>query len=444
MKKNIFYISYVIIFFFNISLFGQSQLLQSGPMNAYSTMREVLLWVQTKSEAKVQFKYWNTNDPAKKIETETVVTSKEKTFVAQIPVGLLEPAQKYEYELYINDKLVKRPYKLKFDTLPLWKWRGDAPDFSFITGSCAYINDTPYDRPGKPYGSDYQIFDKMAQTDAGFMLWLGDNLYLREADWDSKMGIEYRFTHAHSLPELQPLWGGKHHFFIWDDHDYGNNNSDSSFPMKTTTQEVFRNFYPNPTYIFDEGNVSFFQWADCDFFLLDNRTWRSPDNRTDLSNPTILGEKQLQWLLDALSNSTASFKFIVMGGQFINPLKIEETYENIAPQEKAYLIESIRKLKIGGVLFLTGDVHHTELSKYDITPTYPLYDLTVSPLTSGVSRYMSKLNPLQVENTLVEEHNFAKIDVKGPLSDRKLIITVINSEGAEKWKKEISSNDLKF
>ncbi len=89
-------------------------------------------------------------------------------------------------------------------TKSLWKWRTDAPDFSFLAGSCSYINEPEYDRPGRPYGGDFETFNSMAREEAKFMVWLGDNAYLREADWDSKFGIQHRFTHSRSLVELQP------------------------------------------------------------------------------------------------------------------------------------------------------------------------------------------------------------------------------------------------
>lgn len=435
---------FIFIIGFALKLQAQSDLLQSGPMLGYSTMKEALLWVQTKQAASVYFKYWNTKSPKVMNQTKTVFTSSDNAFVAHILADKLEPSQKYEYELYINRKKINLSYPLHFESQTLWKWRGDAPDFSFATGSCAYINESQYDRPGTPYGSNYQIFNQIYNAKPNFMLWLGDNLYLREADWNSTTGIQHRYTHAHSLPELQPVWGSMHHYFIWDDHDYGTDNSDRSFWMKKTTNKIFKTFYPNPNYIFEEGITGFFDWADCDFFLLDNRYWRSPDNRTDLENPTILGEAQLQWLIDALSYSKASFKFVAMGGQFLNPLKKGETYSNIAPKEKQYIIDKIQELKIEGVIFLTGDVHHTELSKLDLPNAYPLYDLTVSPFTSGVAGRGAEDNPLQVNGTLIKEHNFAKIEVFGTLKERTLRINILNSNGELKWSNEIKAADLKF
>ena len=430
--------------FSEMAVTAQTELLQSGPMTGYSTMKEVVLWVQTKQSAEVYFKYWNTQTPTNKINTQKFKTQSTDGFVAQIIADQLEPGQHYQYELYINNKKIVRPYELKFESQPLWKWRGDAPDFSFATGSCAYINESQYDRPGIPYGSNYQIFNHIYEEKPQFMLWLGDNLYLREADWNSTTGILHRYTHTRSLPELQPLWGSMHHYAIWDDHDFGPDNSDRSFHMKRQTEKVFKSFFPNPNYIFKEGITGYFDWADCDFFLLDNRYWRTPDNRTDLANPSLLGSEQLEWLIDALTYSTASFKFVVMGGQFLNPMKKGETYENCAPAEKDYIIKTIQRLQINGVIFITGDVHHTELSKLDTYNAYPLYDLTVSPLTSGIGAKDADKNPLQVGGTLVVEHNFAKMEVFGTSKDRTLRITIINALGEKKWTKEIKAADLKF
>ena len=77
-----------------------------------------------------------------------------------------------------------------------------SPDFRLATGSCTYINEPELDRPGKPYGGDYQIFDAMVAQKPDLMVWLGDNAYLREADWSTRTGIYHRYSHTRSAPEL--------------------------------------------------------------------------------------------------------------------------------------------------------------------------------------------------------------------------------------------------
>jgi len=428
----------------NSTLLAQNEMLQSGPMVGYSTMKEVSLWVQTTQPALVHFVYWNVKTPAKQMTTEPVTTQKENAFIANVIADRLEPSQQYEYELFINEEKVNRPYSLKFESQPIWLWRTDAPDFSFAIGSCNYVNEPKYDRPGKPYGSNHQIFNHIVNQKPNFMVWMGDNFYLREADWNSPSGIFHRYTHTRSLPEMQSVLGSMHHYAIWDDHDFGPNNSDRSFPLKRTTEKAFKLFFPRNNYIFDEGVTSHFQWADCEFFLMDNRYWRTPNKRTDIENPKILGDRQVEWLLDALVNSYAPFKFIVVGGQFVNPLVQGESHIKCAPEERAYLIRKIKELKINGVIFLTGDVHHTELSKLDMEGGYPLYDLTVSPLTAGAYGDKAEENPTHVKGTLVKENSFGELKITGSKDERKLTVTTFNSEGKVQWTKEIKAADLKF
>ena len=165
---------------------------------------------------------------------------------------------------------------MEFQTQELWKWRTDPPDVKFIVGSCSYINEPKFDRPGEPYGSNFEIFKSINKKNPDFMLWLGDNTYLREPDWNSRTGFIKRYSHTRAFPELQPLLASTHHYATWDDHDYGPNNSDGSFWLKETASEIFKLFWGNPNYdITGKGGITgFFQWSDLDFFLLDNRYHR--------------------------------------------------------------------------------------------------------------------------------------------------------------------------
>ncbi|MFN5884855.1 MAG: alkaline phosphatase family protein, partial [Bacteroidota bacterium] len=97
----------------------------------------------------------------------------------------LEPGCTYKYTLLLDEKPATNGVDLFFKTKPLWEWRAPTPDFSFIAASCNYVNDSAYDRPGKPYGQGTDIFLKMVQQPTDFMLWLGDNVYLREVDYSS-------------------------------------------------------------------------------------------------------------------------------------------------------------------------------------------------------------------------------------------------------------------
>lgn len=435
--KPLLHIPTLLLILLLTPLSAQKSLLQAGPMLGYSEMREVMIWVQTTEAASVKIAYWQQGS-REKFFTPAVQTQRETGFTAHLIADELEPGGVYNYRLYINEEAVKLPYPCTFRTQTLWQWRTDPPDFRFAIGSCAYINEEKYDRPGNSYGGDYYIFKSIDRDKPEFMLWLGDNVYLREVDWFARSSMIKRYTHTRSVREMQPLLAHTHNYAIWDDHDYGPNNSDRSFIHKDRSREVFQLFWANPTYGLDgqHGTTTFFQWGDLDFFLLDNRYFRSP-NDCKTCDCTILGEEQLNWLIEALVNSQASFKMIAIGGQVLTTEKHHETYINICPEERQRLLSRIAAEGIENVVFLTGDRHFSELSRYTNEAGIEVYDLTVSPLTSGHSVYKDQENALRVEGTAVFERNYAILSVSGPREARKLTIEVKNSAGELLWSRVI-------
>ena len=427
-----------------ISTYAQD-LINSGPMVGYSTMQEVLLWVQTEERANVHFEYYEIDNPKVKFSTDKIETEKKNGYVAKLIADQVIPGKKYKYEVYVNNYKIERNYAMEFQTQELWKWRTDPPDVKFIIGSCSYINEPKFDRPGKPYGSNFEIFNSINKKNPDFMLWLGDNTYLREPDWNSRTGFIKRYSHTRAFPELQPLLASTHHYATWDDHDYGPNNSDGSFWLKETASEIFKLFWGNPNYnVTGKGGITgFFQWSDLDFFLLDNRYHRTANNNLT-GNRQMLGKDQIDWLINALSFSQASFKFVAVGGQVISNGVVYENYATY-PDERKYLLDKIREAKIEGVIFLDGDRHHTILSKMQETKNvYPLYDLTCSSLTAGVNNDNEPYNSFKLEETFVNVNNFGMLNVTGPTNDRELTIQIFDKDGKELWIKSIKANDLKY
>lgn len=424
---------------------AQDELLQSGPMLGYSDMFEVLLWAQTTAPADVNIVYWDLESLDARMETETVATTKAGGYTAKMIADQVQPGRRYGYELHINGANVERPYPLEFQTQVLWKWRTDPPDFRIATGSGFYVNDTPYDRPGKPYGGGFEILDAMVEKSPDAMVWLGDNLYYREPDFYTRTGMIYRSTHTRSFPGLQPFLASVHQYAIWDDHDYGPDNSDWSWREKTTALEVFDLFWGNPELGPPElgGNATTFQWGDVEFFLPDNRWFRSSEHRIS-GHKQVFGEKQLQWLIDALTFSQASFKIIVSGGQLLNPVAQWDSYATY-PVERARFLQLLQENDITGVVLLTGDVHYAVLSKLERRGTYPLWEITTSPITSGPAGLDPETygNYLAEPGTLFIERNFATLDFSGPRDDRVMKVTVWDVNGDELWSKEIRARELR-
>ncbi|RNC80182.1 MAG: alkaline phosphatase family protein [Winogradskyella sp.] len=427
--------------FFSITILAQERLLKSGPMLGYSGFREVLVWVQTTESAVVKIEYIL---DGKSFFTNSVTTTSDNDFIAKLYPSEVDYGKTYTYKLYINDEYVSRDYPLEFQTQTLWQYRTDPPDFSFAIGSCFYANETKDDRPGTSYGANYEIFTNIHQKQPDFMVWLGDNVYLRTPDFLTERGIRHRYRHVRATPELQPLLANVHHYATWDDHDYGPNDSDATYANKEIAEKVFNDYWGNlNTNVVKNGGIaSHFLWNDVEFFMMDNRYHRDP-NRQLTKNKAYLGDEQLEWLINALTGSKATFKIVCIGGQTISDAAVYENYATY-PEERQRLIERLNEEKIEGVVFMSGDRHHTEISRLERVDAYPLVDITCSPLTSGIHSPRDEGNTLQVKDKTFYKRNFGIVNVSGERTNRELMLTIYDQNGNKVWDYKIKAKELRY
>ena len=434
------FLSIVLAILFSLPLSAQENGLKAGPMLGAVEMREVKIWLQTNAKATVQIEF-KQSDVNQVRFSKTYRSTAANYFTNTLILDSLEPGLNYVYRIHLNGQALSNDWPYQFSTQELFQFRTDPPSFTFAMGSCSYKNEEQYDRPGKPYGAGQEIFNLINKARPDFMLWLGDNTYLREADWYSKTGIYHRYSYSRADENLQELLSNAAHYAIWDDHDYGPNDSHRSYRDKAYTYEAFKDFWANPSYGENgKGIYTQFTWADCDFFLLDNRTFRYPNERSKEKKAGILGEEQIQWLLDGLSSSKAPFKFICVGGQILNTGAVYENHA-IYKRERKKILKAIAKMKIEGVVFLTGDRHHSALSAYKPCFAPKMYDLTVSPLSSKAYEPREK-NKNLLEETLVVDQNFGLISVSGPRKARELTITIITKDGEVAWQRKMQKSDF--
>ena len=432
MKRNLFFL--VIVWIISANVFAQKKYINAGPMLGHVGMTEAWLWIQTNAPATVRFAWYPEKQPGQKKYSRKVRTHKDNGYTFKTKLTGLKRGTVYRYEVYINGKKIQFPYKLRFKTQDIWRYHKAPADFSFVFGSGAYINDEPWDRKGGEYGGHYRIYESVADKHPDFMIWGGDNVYLRQGEWNSKQRVIYRYTHDRHIPEVQRLLGTVANYAILDDHDFGPNDSDGSFWNKNTTEEVFRDFWANPS--FGVGNINGaitqFSWYDADFFLLDNRYYRDANKLKTKSPKTMLGKEQLAWLKNALAASNARFKFIVMGGQFLNTVRRFETYSNHGfDKERLDIIDYIYDQGLKNVIFLTGDRHESEINVFDPSNGDPvIYDITSSPFTSGPNTYAWKENnTLRIPGSLIMKRNFAMVSVKGQRENRNVEVSFYDTDG---------------
>ena len=449
--------------------------LRNGPMLGYATMAEALVWTQTDAPAKVQIAYWPEKAPETVYWTDPVQTEKATAFVAKCLADQVRAGNTYGYAVYIDGEKVVPMFRegyaeeaipLTFHTPPNWRFResGHEPvDFTVGFGSCAYINESGgYDRlGGKPYGADYRIFESVYEVDPDLFIWLGDNIYYREPDWTSRTGMIHRWTHDRSIPELRGMLATIPQYAIWDDHDYGPNDAGRDFWLKETATEIFTLFNGNQTAGLPgiPGIFTYFAWADVHFYLLDNRTHRTTPGLNPAPygyQPQQLGKAQIDWMIELMkynrnqssSSYPSTFHVVAVGSQVLSPYSKDGLQRY--PEEWRYLFDRLVAEEIHNVIFITGDVHFSEVSRHVHTgdgrpgvaeisgqtgADLVFWDVISSPMSASPwPGSQPEGNPYRVdifpgEADRYGQRNFATLSFEGPLTERRAVIRYYDSDG---------------
>jgi len=122
--------------------------------------------------------------------------------------------------------------------------------------------------------------------------------------------------------------------YVWDDHDYGPNDSDSTAPGRANARTVYRERVPSytlPAGVGDAPIYHSFQIGRVLFIASDSRSDRVPGS-------TLLGAAQLAWLDTLLDTSTAAAMVWLMPNPWLGPSS--DTWGGF-PAEQAAIIDML-------------------------------------------------------------------------------------------------------
>jgi alkaline phosphatase D len=338
-----------------------------GPMVGHTGSDEARLWVKASGPSRLAVRYGRRPDLADGRLTGGIPLGPDTDFAGHVRVTELEPATRYFYAVFLDGRAATAPPYPSFVTAPRPGMRGR---FRFAFGSCVGAK-----------GADAAACwgDMAARTSFDLLLMLGDNHYADSTD-PALQRASYRDHRRpagfREIAARTPTYG------IWDDHDYGPNNSDGTAPGKEDSLRTFREFWANPAYgQEDDPGVYFsFSWGDADFFMLDSRTHRTPNRAPDDGTKTMLGARQKEWLKRGLAASRASFKFVACGSEWQTHTQPDGWSSFL--RERDEIFGFIRDRGIRGVIFLSGDRHFT--AAYQIQGRF--LEFTSGPLGSSNAR----------------------------------------------------------
>ena len=154
-------------------------------------------------------------------------------------------------------------------------------------------------------------------------------------------------------PRMSPIFEQAHFAAQRDDHDYGiqDANATNLVPWGLAPWESL--VERRPFYRFSAGLA--------DFWVLDQRKFKTDPKAADGPEKTLLGPAQRDWLLRTLSASRAPFK-VICSPCTLAPLPANARDGSWAAgftAERDLLLAHVRERVTGRTLFVTGDTHWT-------------------------------------------------------------------------------------
>jgi alkaline phosphatase D len=336
------------------ALFAQK--LTHGPFAGGVTSDSARFYVRVDTAARVNIQLSTTENFAQVISGNEQAAAAANDFTGLIRVGNLAAETLYYYRAIVNGAPTGEIRQ--FRTFPP---QGSRAPFLFTFGSCQQ------NQPWQGVPDAGRAFTVMARDLPRFFLQIGDWGYPDTTDTAkdstnffnvemSRVQASYRAKFDSTYP-LQHVLRIAPIDYVYDDHDYMNNNA-SAFTVSDArrAREIpappqarlnsikgYQQLFPGYSLANSSGGIWHkFTCGNADFFMLDTRSQRSPnmnalrrhpstgkfefipDNRRHsilAGDSTLVGENQRDWLLRELHASPADWKFIITSVPFNRGLR---------------------------------------------------------------------------------------------------------------------------
>lgn len=451
----------------------KADLLPQGFAVGDVTAQGALVWVRTDGPATVQVEWappavWEAASKMATVvspvaRTERLVTSADSDFTASIPLQGLAPGTRYRYHILVGRAAASQGQmdavlaaRGELTTLP------DEKTSAPVT--FAWSGDLGGQQRCRIGVDGYPIFDQMRRQELDFFLFLGDTIYSDYtcpsppnepgADFIATTLAEYRVRHRYQrgalalrrFLETVPV------YVVWDDHEVKNDFAGPFEPQMPDGRQALREYWPIASPPGDPHRLyrTVRYGAHLEVFILDGRQYRSQNTEVDGPDKTMLGKQQLQWLLEGLRRSTATWKVIATSVPLSIPKgkgKTGKGFDGWAggsdgtgfERERQVIVDAILAQRIRNVVFLANDVHYVQANAYDPNSdgVPDFHEFIAGPLSAAPGR-MTPPSPTLNPTNLIHEggyFNFGMVRVTPSFFD----VTVLDDAGKVRFSHRLSA-----
>lgn len=330
----------------------------------------------------------------------TTISKVEKNYsiwrAYRVAVEGLAPGQEYDLTISTPEGVVLD--SRKFSTL-----KPDIAKAKIALVSCMRDTRAEFQAP---------MWKALAETKPDLVFLLGDNVYVddetefvggvtEERIW--RRYVETRMTlDFYHWKTLVPALA------VWDDHDFGLNNTYGDTPWRQVSTDVFRNLYAQdaimPEVTWGPGIATAYTAYGQRFYLMDNRSFRDHP----IIGKTHWGSTQEDWIVKNLGGNKLP-GWIMNGSQIFSGYRSGWGYETGHAGSLKKMLKRFSELE-APVLFCSGDVHYSEVMKIEDTYLgYQSTEITSSSMHSN-AKEPRKGNKRRIAS--IGEYNFVIAEVK--------------------------------
>ena len=279
-------------------------------------------------------------------KTRWIDASSDNDYIVKVKVAGLRPSTKYYYRLLYGPT---RADTVKGRTCSFKTLGGrnavKETRFAVVTGmNYFFFHEGPYRLEGAYQGADkhlgYPALEAIRKLKPNFFVGTGDNVYFdhpakREGSdrwmgtaWSDRAKTETEMRRKYHEQFIQPryvaLFAEVPTYWEVDDHDYRYNDCDNT-GNKMPTPEMGRRNFREQLPVVDPADPAALTYAtfrvsrDLQIWLVEGRSYRSPNKMFDGPDKTIWGEPQKQWLKATLLASDATFKVLISPTPLVGP-----------------------------------------------------------------------------------------------------------------------------
>ena len=261
--------------------------------------------------------------------------------VTDFRVTGLEPATRHHYAVRL-DGVVDRVRAGTVRTFP----DGRAP-IRLVFGACARI------------GSNGAVFDAIRAEEADAYVCIGDfhygDIFVDDVDdYRQVLDVQLTRTAQSALYRSTPI------AYVWDDHDYGPNDSNRDSAGRPAAMLAYREYVPHYDLAGPDSAIyQAFSVGRVRVLLSDCRSSRDPQSAPDTVEKSMLGFEQRAWLLDELTESAATHDLVIWVSTVPWVADAREGADHWGgySAERTLIADHVVEQGIDNLMMICGDAH---------------------------------------------------------------------------------------